>query len=166
MTCAPVTIGTDGRLRRHEKRAPTFVDHPHHCPPAEVARELRRTTATQGRLQVHRRARCPAARPVAENGVLTVDVRRQGRWPYAAARADHRRLLRQDVQTFSGPAGAGQLTKMVNQNLHRGPGPGPVPRAFNFRKEVGAGRCGPWSRDHLQGRGRAIVADGEPLQRR
>ena len=60
-----------------------------------------------------------------------------------------------------GPAGSGQLTKMVNQICIAGLVAGPVGR-HSFRQE-GRARRRRRDRDDLQGRG-AILADGKPLQ--
>ena len=102
-----VTLGDKGAFAGMKKGA-TFVDHT--TASAEVARELD-AEATKARFQVCRR---PGVRRPSRCRERCLDrhVRRQ-RGGLCRRRARDRGLC-QDVQAL-GPAGSGQLTKMVNQ---------------------------------------------------
>jgi 3-hydroxyisobutyrate dehydrogenase len=102
-----VTIGADGAFAGMKKGA-TFVDHT--TASAEVARELDAAATKAGFKFVD--APVSGGQAGAENGVLTVmcggtEDAYAGAEPVIAAYARMCKLL--------GPAGAGQLTKMVNQ---------------------------------------------------
>ena len=130
-----VTIGADGAFAGMKKGA-TFVDHT--TASAEVARELDAAATKAGFKFVD--APVSGGQAGAENGVLTVMCGGKED-AYAARRADHRRLLRADVQTARA-----RRRRPAHQDgqpdLHRGPGPGPV-RGHSFRQEVGARRLRP-----------------------
>ena len=102
-----VTIGTDGAFAGMKKGA-TFVDHT--TASAEVARELDAAATKAGFKFID--APVSGGQAGAENGVLTVMCGGKadayaGVEPVIAAYARMCKLL--------GPAGSGQLTKMVNQ---------------------------------------------------
>jgi 3-hydroxyisobutyrate dehydrogenase len=102
-----VTIGPDGAFAGM-KRGATFVDHT--TAPAQVARELNEDAIKRGFKFVD--APVSGGQAGAENGVLTVmcggaQDAYAGAEPVIAAYARMCKLL--------GPAGSGQLTKMVNQ---------------------------------------------------
>jgi 3-hydroxyisobutyrate dehydrogenase len=102
-----VTIGTDGAFAGMKKDA-TFVDHT--TASAEVARELDAAATSAGFKFID--APVSGGQAGAENGVLTVmcggkEDAYAGVEPVIAAYARMCKLL--------GPAGSGQLTKMVNQ---------------------------------------------------
>ena len=102
-----VTIGTDGAFAGMKKGA-TFVDHT--TASAEVARELDAAATKAGFKFID--APVSGGQAGAENGVLTVmcggkEDAYAGVEPVIAAYARMCKLL--------GPAGSGQLTKMVNQ---------------------------------------------------
>jgi len=102
-----VTLGADGAFAGIKKGA-TFVDHT--TASAEVARELDAAATKAGFKFVD--APVSGGQAGAENGVLTVmcggkDDAYAGAEPVIAAYARMCKLL--------GPAGSGQLTKMVNQ---------------------------------------------------
>jgi len=102
-----VTIGTDGAFAGVKKGA-TFVDHT--TASAEVARELDAAATSAGFKFID--APVSGGQAGAENGVLTVmcggkEDAYAGVEPVIAAYARMCKLL--------GPAGSGQLTKMVNQ---------------------------------------------------
>lgn len=102
-----VTIGPDGAFAGMAKGA-TFVDHT--TASAEVARELDAAATKAGFKFVD--APVSGGQAGAENGVLTVmcggaEAAYSGAEPVIAAYARMCKLL--------GPAGSGQLTKMVNQ---------------------------------------------------
>jgi 3-hydroxyisobutyrate dehydrogenase len=102
-----VTIGADGAFAGMKKAA-TFVDHT--TASAEVARELDAAATSAGFKFID--APVSGGQAGAENGVLTVmcggkEDAYAGAEPVIAAYARMCKLL--------GPAGSGQLTKMVNQ---------------------------------------------------
>jgi len=102
-----VTIGADGAFAGMKAGA-TFVDHT--TASAEVARELDAEATKRGFKFID--APVSGGQAGAENGVLTVmcggtDAAYAGAEPVIAAYARMCKLL--------GPAGSGQLTKMVNQ---------------------------------------------------
>ena len=103
-----VTIGADGAFAGMKKGA-IFVDHT--TASAEVARELDAAATKAGFKFID--APVSGGQAGAENGVLTVMCGGKED-AYAARRADHRRLYARMCKLL-GPAGAGQLTKMVNQ---------------------------------------------------
>ena len=148
-----VTIGADGAFAGIKKGA-TFVDHT--TASAEVARELDAAATKAGFKFVD--APVSGGQAGAENGVLTV-MCGGGEDAYAGAEpiiAAYARMCKR-----LGPAGSGQLTKMVNQICIAGLVQG-LSEAHPFCEEVRLGRCFR-DRNHLQGRG-AVVADGKRLQ--
>jgi 3-hydroxyisobutyrate dehydrogenase len=123
-----VTLGTDGAYHGMKKGA-VFVDHT--TASAEIARELYAEAKTRGFDFVD--APVSGGQAGAQNGVLTVmcggDAEPFGRAePVIAAYARMCRLI--------GPAGAGQLTKMVNQICIAGLVQG-LAEAIHFAKKAG-----------------------------
>jgi 3-hydroxyisobutyrate dehydrogenase len=102
-----VTIGADGAFAGMKKGA-TFVDHT--TASAEVARELD-AAATKGGFQFID-GPVSGGQAGAENGVLTVMC---GGTPEAYAGAEPVIAAYARMCKLLGPAGSGQLTKMVNQ---------------------------------------------------
>ena len=148
-----VTLGADGAFAGMKKGA-TFVDHT--TASAEVARELDAAATKAGFKFVD--APVSGGQAGAENGVLTVmcggsEDAYASAEPVIAAYARMCKLL--------GPAGSGQLTKMVNQICIAGLVEG-LSEGIHFAKKAGPRRQR-GDRDHLEGRG-AVLADGEPLQ--
>ena len=147
-----VTLGANGAFHGMKKGA-VFVDHT--TASAEIARELSAEAKKRGFAFVD--APVSGGQAGAENGVLTVMC---GGEPEPYSRAEKVIAAYARMCKLLGPAGAGQLTKMVNQNLHRRSRAGAV-RRHSLRQEGRARhRCG--DRDHLQGRG-AVLANGESL---
>ncbi|MCL2713268.1 MAG: NAD(P)-dependent oxidoreductase [Alphaproteobacteria bacterium] len=123
-----VTIGPEGAFAGMKKGA-TFVDHT--TASAEVARELEQAATLAGLQFVD--APVSGGQAGAENGVLTVmcggtEAAYAGAEPILAAYARMCRLM--------GPAGAGQLTKMVNQISIAGLVQG-LSEAIHFAKKAG-----------------------------
>jgi 3-hydroxyisobutyrate dehydrogenase len=123
-----VTLGADGAYHGMKKGA-VFVDHT--TASAEIARELYAEAKTRGFDFVD--APVSGGQAGAQNGVLTVmcggDAEPFGRAePVIAAYARMCRLI--------GPAGAGQLTKMVNQICIAGLVQG-LAEAIHFAKKAG-----------------------------
>ena len=148
-----VTIGPKGAFGSMKKGA-VYIDNT--TASAEVARELaEKAQARAFRSSTHR---YPAVRPGAENGVLTVMVGgEQKAFDEAKPVIDsYARMV-----GLMGPAGAGQLTKMINQICIAGLVQGLVGR-YPFRQE-GRTRHRKSHRGDFQGRGR-LVADGKPAQ--
>ncbi|AWN34345.1 NAD(P)-dependent oxidoreductase [Methylobacterium radiodurans] len=102
-----VVLGPDGALAGMERGA-TFVDHT--TASAEVARELAAAAAEAGIGFVD--APVSGGQAGAENGVLTVMC---GGEPETYARVEPAIMSFARASRLMGPAGAGQLTKMVNQ---------------------------------------------------
>jgi len=102
-----VVLGADGALAGMERGA-TFVDHT--TASAEVARELAAAAAEAGIGFVD--APVSGGQAGAENGVLTVMC---GGDPETYARVEPAIMSFARACRLMGPAGAGQLTKMVNQ---------------------------------------------------
>lgn len=102
-----VVLGADGALAGMERGA-TFVDHT--TASAEVARELEAAAAEAGIGFVD--APVSGGQAGAENGVLTVMC---GAEPETYARVEPAIMSFARASRLMGPAGAGQLTKMVNQ---------------------------------------------------
>jgi 3-hydroxyisobutyrate dehydrogenase len=109
-----VTIGTEGAFAGMKKGA-VFVDHT--TASAEVARELDTAATTAGFWFID--APVSGGQAGAENGVLTVMCGGKED-AYAAAEpiisAAYARMCK-----LLGPAGSGQLTKMLNQICNAGP---------------------------------------------
>ena len=148
-----VTLGPDGAFAGMKPGA-IFVDHT--TASADVARELAREAASRGLGFID--APVSGGQAGAENGALTVmcggdEAAYAKAEPVIAAYARSCRLM--------GAVGSGQLTKMVNQNLHRRRRPGP--RGGAAFRQARRPRPGTRDRSHLQGRG-AVLADGEPAQ--
>jgi 3-hydroxyisobutyrate dehydrogenase len=123
-----VTLGADGAFAGVKKGA-TFVDHT--TASAEVARELDAAATKAGFKFVD--APVSGGQAGAENGVLTVMCGGSaeayaGAEPVIAAYARMRKLL--------GPAGSGQLTKMVNQICIAGLVEG-LSEGIHFAKKAG-----------------------------
>ena len=146
-----VATAKDGIFQGIEKGA-IFVDHT--TASANLARELDAAAKEKGCQFLD--APVSGGQAGAENGVLTVMVGgRKSTFrkvePVIGAYAREAQLL--------GAAGAGQLTKMVNQiciaELVQGLAEG------HELRPAGGPRWGPGSRRHLQGR-RPVVADGKP----
>jgi 3-hydroxyisobutyrate dehydrogenase len=153
-----VTLGTDGAYHGMKKGA-VFVDHT--TASAEIARELYAEAKTRGFDFVD--APVSGGQAGAQNGVLTVmcggDAEPFGRAePVIAAYARMCRLI--------GPAGAGQLTKMVNQICIAGLVQG-LAEAIHFAKKAGLdieaviqtiskGAAQSWQ---MENRGKTMVAD-------
>ena len=153
-TCAQVTIGPDGAFRTM-KRGATFVDHT--TASAEVARELAsrpQASAAFGFID----APVSGGQAGAENGILTVMV--GGDADAFEQRAAAHRAYARTVRLI-GPAGSGQLTKMVNQIAIAGLLQGLV-GGDPLRRE-GRPRSRRRHGDDLEGRG-AVLADGQPLE--
>ena len=149
-----VTLGADGAFAGMKKGA-TFVDHT--TASADVARELDAAAKKAGFKFVD--APVSGGQAGAENGVLTVmcggdEDAYAGAEPIIAGA--YARMCKR-----LGPAGAGQLTKMVNQICIAGLVQG-LSEGIHFAKKSGPERARR-DRHHLQGRG-AVLADGEPLQ--
>ena len=102
-----VTLGADGALAGLARNA-ILVDHT--TASADVARELARTFAAGGRHFVD--APVSGGQAGAENGTLTIMCGGEAE-PFGRAEPVLRAYGR--AVTLMGPAGAGQLTKMVNQ---------------------------------------------------
>lgn len=102
-----VVLGPDGALAGMERGA-TFVDHT--TASAEVARELAAAAAEAGIGFVD--APVSGGQAGAENGVLTVMC---GAEPETYAKVEPAIMSFARASRLMGPAGAGQLTKMVNQ---------------------------------------------------
>ena len=131
-----------------------FVDHT--TASAEVARELYEKAKKAGFHFVD--APVSGGQAGAQNGALTVMCGGDAE-PYGRAEkviAAYARMCK-----LLGPAGSGQLTKMVNQICIAGLVQG-LSEGIHFAKKAGS-RRGSRDRDDLEGR-RAILADGEPLQ--
>jgi 3-hydroxyisobutyrate dehydrogenase len=124
-----VTIGADGAFAGMKKDA-TFVDHT--TASAEVARELDAAATKAGFKFID--APVSGGQAGAENGVLTVMCGGQED-VYAAAEpiisASYARMCK-----LLGPAGAGQLTKMVNQICIAGLVQG-LSEGLHFAKKAG-----------------------------
>src|SRR5215212_10949915 len=123
-----VTIGADGAFAGVKKGA-TFVDHT--TASAEVARELDATAAKAGFKFLD--APVSGGQAGAENGVLTV-MCGGSEDAYAAAEpviAAYARMCK-----LLGPAGSGQLTKMVNQICIAGLVQG-LAEGIHFAKKAG-----------------------------
>ena len=146
-----VTTGADGAFAGMGKGA-VFVDHT--TASADLARELAAEAAQRGFGFLD--APVSGGQAGAENGQLTVMV---GGEPTAFARAEPVMRAYGRAVTLMGPAGAGQLTKMVNQICIAGLVQG-LAEGLDFGLRAGP-RHGPRARRHLQGRG-PVVADGEP----
>ena len=135
-------------------RGAVFIDHT--TASAEIARELHAEAKKRGFDFID--APVSGGQAGAENGVLTVMCGGDAE-PYARAEkviAAYARMCK-----LLGAAGAGQLTKMVNQICIAGLVQG-LAEGIHFAKKAGPRRRG-GDRDDLQGR-RAVLADGEPLQ--
>jgi 3-hydroxyisobutyrate dehydrogenase len=102
-----VTLGADGAFRTMAKNA-TYVDHT--TASAQVARELAAAATQRGFHFLD--APVSGGQAGAENGVLTVMVGGDAA-PFERAKPVIESFAR--AVTLMGPAGAGQLTKMVNQ---------------------------------------------------
>jgi 3-hydroxyisobutyrate dehydrogenase len=102
-----VTLGAEGAFAAMERGA-IFVDHT--TASAEVARELQKTAAEKGVGFVD--APVSGGQAGAENGVLTVMC---GGEPDVYGRAEPVIMSFARACRLLGPAGSGQLTKMVNQ---------------------------------------------------
>ena len=143
------------RLRRHEEGR--GVRRSHHRLGRDRARASRRGQEAAASTSSTRR--CPAARPARRTASLTVMCGGEAD-PFARARAGDRAPMRKACNLL-GPAGSGQLAKMVNQiciaGLVAGSRRGTAFRQARRPRHREAGR------DDLQGRG-AVLADGEPLQ--
>ena len=123
-----VTLGPDGAFAGMKKGA-VFVDHT--TASAEIARELHAEAKKRGFDFVD--APVSGGQAGAENGVLDRDVRRRCR-ALCARRAGDRGLC-PHVQA-AGRAGAGQLTKMVNQICIAGLVQG-LAEGIHFAKKAG-----------------------------
>ena len=123
-----VTIGPDGAFAGMTKGA-IFVDHT--TASAEVARDLDAVAEKAGFHFID--APVSGGQAGAENGVLTVMCGGSDA-ALCESRAGDRRLCA-DVQT-AGPAGSGQLTKMVNQICIAGLVEG-LSEGIHFAKKAG-----------------------------
>ena len=154
-----MTIGPEGAFGGLVPGA-VFVDHT--TASAAVARELDAAAAEQGAHFMD--APVSGGQAGAENGAAHGDVRRRAEAPYAraepviAAYAKSCRLM--------GPAGAGQLTKMVNQICIAGLLQG-LSEGLAFAQKAGLdgeavleviakGAAGSWQ---MENRGRTMLAD-------
>ena len=148
-----VTLGANGAFHGMKKGA-VFVDHT--TASAEIARELYAEAKKRGFAFID--APVSGGQAGAENGVLTVMCGGDAD-PYGRAEkviAAYARMCK-----LLGPAGAGQLTKMVNQICIAGLVQG-LSEGIHFAKRAGLD-VEARDRNHLQGRG-AVLADGKPLQ--
>lgn len=129
-----VTLGPDGAFAALAPGA-VFVDHT--TASAAIARRLAAAAAERGAAFID--APVSGGQAGAENGVLTVMC---GGEPEAYARAEPVILAYARACRLMGPAGAGQLTKMVNQIASRAFCRA-FPRAWPLRKRRGstARRC-------------------------
>ena len=149
-----VTLGPNGAFHGDEARARCSSTTPPPRPRSRASSTPRRSKRGFDFVD----APVSGGQAGAENGVLTVMCGGDAE-PYARAEkviAAYARMCK-----LLGPAGSGQLTKMVNQICIAGLVAG-ARRGHPFRQEGRARRRG-GDRDHLQGRS-AVLADGEPLQ--
>ena len=152
-TLRSVTIGPDGAFAGMKKGA-IFIDNT--TASAQVAIELNEAAKAGGFDFLD--APVSGGQAGAENGKLTVMV---GGDEAVFERAKPVIDAYSRMVGLMGPAGSGQLTKMVNQICIAGPRAGPR-RGHSLRRQ-GRPRRREGHRRHFQGRGR-FMADGKPLE--
>ncbi len=148
-----VTLGPDGAFAGIEKGA-VFVDHT--TASADIARELHAQASRRGFDFID--APVSGGQAGAENGAFTVMCGGDAA-PYGRAESVIMAYAR--MCKLLGPAGAGQLTKMVNQICIGGLVQA-LSEGLHFARQ-GRPRRRSRGRNDLQGRG-PVLADGEPLQ--
>jgi 3-hydroxyisobutyrate dehydrogenase-like beta-hydroxyacid dehydrogenase len=152
-----VTLGADGAFAGMEKGA-VFVDHT--TASAEVARELNEAAQAAGLAFID--APVSGGQAGAENAALTVMC---GGDAEVYARVEPAILCFARASRLMGPAGSGQLTKMVNQIAIAGVVQG-LSEAVHFAKRAGLdvesvleviskGAAGSWQ---MENRGKTMVA--------
>lgn len=153
-----VTLGPDGAFAALAPGA-VFVDHT--TASAAIARRLAAAAAERGAAFID--APVSGGQAGAENGVLTVMC---GGEPEAYARAEPVILAYARACRLMGPAGAGQLTKMVNQICIAGLLQG-LSEGLAFAEKagldgeavldvIGKGAAGSWQ---MENRGKTMLAD-------